>query len=128
MATSLKNIKVCSINICGFSSRSKLVVDKYIHDEGCDIVLMQETGTNDINKLKLLNMNTIADTNQAYNRGASVNANHQHSITQLSMSHTGGKSSHHVAFPREQRRRESPELKVRHNEMHRHGNSAWTQS
>ena len=84
MATSLKNIKVSSINICGLSSRSKLVVNKYIHDEGCDIVLMQETGTNDINKLKLLNMKTIADTNQACNRGVSVNANHQHSITQLS--------------------------------------------
>ena len=37
------DIKICSINICGFSERSKFVLDKYADKEKWDMVLIQET-------------------------------------------------------------------------------------
>ena len=66
------NIKMCSINICGLSKRSKLTLDQYVESEGFDLVLVQETGTCDLTKLKLSNMNCITDRNNASNRGSSL--------------------------------------------------------
>ena len=53
MATNTQGtIKLCSINISGFSNRSKLTLDKYVESEGFDIVTVQETGTCDLTLLQ----------------------------------------------------------------------------
>ena len=67
-----KNIKLCSINIDGLSSKSRFMLDKYIYDENIDILCVQETGQHDIEKIKLTNMKTILDTNGSRNRGAAI--------------------------------------------------------
>ena len=66
------SVNICSINICGLSSRSKLMLDKYNDEEKFDIVAVQETGTVDAHKLKLSNMKVMPDTNSAKNRGATT--------------------------------------------------------
>ena len=65
-------VKICSINICGLSSRSKLMVDKYNDTQNFDFIAAQETGSDNAEKLKLLNMKVISDSNQSRNRGASL--------------------------------------------------------
>ena len=66
------NMKLCSINIDGLSSKSRFMLDKYIYDESIDILCVQETGQHDIEKIKLTNMKTILDTNGSRNRGAAI--------------------------------------------------------
>ena len=78
-----KTFKICSINICGLSSRSKLVLENYTHEEEYDVLCIQETETTDANKIKLCNMNNITDTNKASNRGASVHVKEKHTISKL---------------------------------------------
>ena len=78
-----KKIKVCSINICGLSARSKMMMDKYVDDEAYDVVCVQETGTIDSRNVNLCNMNVITDTNKASNRGASIYINNKYSLTRL---------------------------------------------
>ena len=68
MATNTQGtIKLCSINISGFSNRSKLTLDKYVESEGFDIVTVQETGTCDLTKLKLSNMNLKRNITENHN-------------------------------------------------------------
>ena len=76
-------IKLCSINISGFSKRSKLTLDKYVESEGFDIVTVQETGTCDLTKLKLTNMNCITDRNNARNRGSVLYLKDKYSLAAL---------------------------------------------
>ena len=54
-----RDIRICSINICGLSDRSKLLLDKYVDEEKYDAVAIQETGKVSMEKLSLCNMNPI---------------------------------------------------------------------
>ena len=65
-------IKVCSINICGLSERSRFMLDKYVFDKQIDIVCVQETGSTDPSKLNLCNMNAATDSNKAANKGCAL--------------------------------------------------------
>ena len=65
-------MKICSINIGGFSEKSRFLIDKYTNDEDFDIVTVQETCTTDKDKLKVHNMTSYCDSNQAKNRGATI--------------------------------------------------------
>ena len=76
-------IKICTINICGLSSRSRFVLDKYVYDNDFDAVAVQETGSDDIESILLSNMTTVTDSNHATNRGAALYVKDQHSITKL---------------------------------------------
>ena len=60
-------IKTCSINIWTFSEKSRFTLDKYTYDERFDVVFVQETGTSDLEKLKLTNMKVVTDDNKAAN-------------------------------------------------------------
>ena len=76
-------VKVGCINICGLSTRSKLTLDKYTYDKGFDILSVLESGTSQLDKLKLNNMKVIADTNNSKNRGAALYVRNDCTITQL---------------------------------------------
>ena len=76
-------IKICSINICGMSNRSKFMLDKYANDEKFDAVAVQETGNDKTDDISLSNMDTITDSNLAVNRGAALFVKDNHSITKL---------------------------------------------
>ena len=76
-------IKICSINICGISERSRIPLDKYVHDEQYDVVAIQETGSANMDKIPLTNMSPITDSNEAKNRGVASYAHNNHSITKL---------------------------------------------
>ena len=77
------DIKVCTINICGLSDRSRFVLDKYAYDNKFDAIAVQETGNDDIEAISLSNMSTIIDSNHSTNRGTALYVNNQHSITKL---------------------------------------------
>ena len=76
-------IRCCSINIDGLSERSKFMINKYNKNENFDLISVQETGSDDLSKLELLNMSAICDTNKASNRGAALYVSDKHSITHL---------------------------------------------
>ena len=76
-------IKACSINICGMSSRSKFLLDKFSSDEDFDLVFAQETESTDKDKIELTNMCCITDNNSASNKGSAIYARNSHSITKL---------------------------------------------
>ena len=78
-----RKIKLCSINISTFSDRSKLTTDQYIENEGFDILTVQETGTCDLVKLKLTNMNCITDRNNARTRGSALYLRDHHTLAPL---------------------------------------------
>ena len=78
-----KTIKICTINICGLSVRSKMLVNKYNDIKDIDILAVQETGSGDLLNLELLNMSVICDTNKASNKGTALYVNNKHSITKL---------------------------------------------
>ena len=62
----------CSINIYGLSERSKFMLNHYIDVKKIVLLAVQETGTNDMKKLELLNMQCYKDTNSSLNRGAAL--------------------------------------------------------
>ena len=76
-------IKLCSINIGGWSEKSKFFIDKYVNSEGFDALFVQETLTDDLSYLELHNMSAICDTNKAANRGVALYVKEKHSITKL---------------------------------------------
>jgi exonuclease III len=80
---SIADIKICSINICGVSERSRIPLDKYVYDEQYDLVAIQETGSVSMEKISLSNMSTITDSNQAINKGVALYVQNKHSITKL---------------------------------------------
>ena len=78
-----KTIKLCTINICGMSSRSQFTLNKFVEDEEIDILAMLETNTTQPAKLELENMSFICDTNKAANKGAALYTRDKYSITKL---------------------------------------------
>ena len=76
-------LKMCSVNICGLSSRSQFVLNKYIESDCIDILKMQETGTADLTKLEIQNMSVISDRNNAVNKGTALYVSNKYSITNL---------------------------------------------
>ena len=56
-----RKLKVCSINIGGLSERSRFMLDKYVSEKKIDVLCVQETGTADIDRHKLWNMNASLD-------------------------------------------------------------------
>ena len=74
---------LCSINICGLSDRSKFMLNKYVDSKGFDIIAVQETGIDQINKLELSNMITIADSNKASNKGTALYMKDCYSLTKI---------------------------------------------
>ena len=76
-------VKLCSINIGGWSDKSKFFVDKYVNSEGFDALFVQETLTDDLSYLQLHNMSTICDSNKAANRGVALYVKDKHSLTKL---------------------------------------------
>ena len=78
-----RGINICSINICGLSKRTKLVLDKYVDKEKYDVVSIQETGTCNVTDISLSNMNIITDSNEARNRGTALYVKNEHAITKL---------------------------------------------
>ena len=80
---STRDIKICSINICGISERSRILLDKYVDDEKFDLVAVQETGSVNMEKISLSNMSTITDSNEATNKGTAIYTQNIHSISKL---------------------------------------------
>ena len=80
---SSNKIKLCTLNICGLSERSKLVINKYVDSKEIDILCLQETGTDDSSKLEIHNMCNISDTNKAANKGVALYVRNKHTITKL---------------------------------------------
>jgi exonuclease III len=78
-----KKVKMCTLNICGLSERSKLVINKYVDSEEIDILCLQETGTDDLSKLEIHNMSNISDTNKAANKGVALYVKKKHTLTKL---------------------------------------------
>ena len=76
-------IKLCTVNICGMSERSKFALNKYIEDEQIDLLAVQEIDTTDQVKLELINRSVICDTNKAANKGAALYISDKFSITKL---------------------------------------------
>ena len=79
----LTEVKLCSINICGFGTRSKFMVNKYNDMESFDVLAIQELGATNRDKLNLENMSAIADTNNSVNRGVALYTKNSHSLTQI---------------------------------------------
>lgn len=82
-ARSEEKLRLCTLNICGLSHRSKFVLNKFNSDLDIDILALQETGTTDAAKLELENMGFIHDANSAKNRGAALYVNNKFSIKNL---------------------------------------------
>ena len=78
------NIKACSINICGMSSKSRFLLDKFSYDEQFDLVFAQESHSAEEENSVLTNMCCITDENDAKNKGAAIYTLNTHSITKLS--------------------------------------------
>ena len=76
----LKQIRLCSINICGLSQRSQHVLDYYTDREQLDLVAVQESGKNN---LYLTNMITVTDLNKGANRGCALFVRNCYSVTSL---------------------------------------------
>ena len=62
-------MKLCTINICGMSDRSRVALDHYVDVKQIDVLAIQESGTVDVAKLGLTNMNLLMDCNKAKNKG-----------------------------------------------------------
>ena len=65
-------IKICTINICGLSEKSRFVLDKYVDDNKFNAVAVQETGNHNIDSISLSNMQVITDPNNASNKGSAL--------------------------------------------------------
>ena len=83
MSDTNNKIVMCSINICGMSERSKILLDHYVHKKGFDVVKVQETNSCDTKQLNLTNMTHITDNNKAQNKGAALYVNDKFSISKL---------------------------------------------
>jgi hypothetical protein len=59
------------------------MIEKYAHTHHFDWLAIQETGSNNEEKLKLANMNLITDSNQAKNRGASLHVRSSNMCTKI---------------------------------------------
>ena len=70
-----------TVNVCGLSERTKFSLNRYIEDDGIDILALQETNTSDSERLQLLNMFCISDSNKAANKGVALYVKNCHTIT-----------------------------------------------
>ena len=59
------------------------MIEKYAHTHHFDWLAIQETGSNNEEKLKLTNMSLITDSNQAKNRGASLHVRSSNMCTKI---------------------------------------------
>ena len=83
MAPNEKIIKFCSINIQGWSEKSRVTLDHYNHKEGFAAIFVQECMTDDLERIKLTNMKVICDNNKSKNRGAAICINKNFPTTKL---------------------------------------------
>ena len=81
--THMDNFKICSINICGMSTRSRFMLDKYVDINKYDAVAVQESETNDAEKLVISNMQALTDDNSSRNKGSVLYTNKNYSTTKL---------------------------------------------
>ena len=75
--------KLCTINICGLSQRSHMMLDKYAHDKNLILLSVQETGPCQDHKT-LTNMKTYQDTNAQLNKGCAIMVHNNAMFTQFS--------------------------------------------
>ena len=82
-----KVLKIGSINIWGLSSCSNFCLNKFVEDEGLDILTLQELkgpiGELNPNNLLLDNMSHITDTNNSENKGTAIYVSNKFSLTKL---------------------------------------------
>ena len=76
-------IKICTINICTLSAKSKFTLNKFLEDENISILSVGETESTNPEVLELNNMSVICDTNNAKNKGAALYVNDRYSLTKL---------------------------------------------
>ena len=81
MSETNASIKCCSINICGMSKRSKHMLEKYSSDEGFDLIFVQESESDNQEKLNLCNRKVLTDTNNAQNHGVTIYTHINHTCT-----------------------------------------------
>ena len=75
---------LCSINICGLSQRSHMMLNKYVYDKDILLLSIQETGDLKNSRYKYLNdMNTFEDTNHQRNKGCAIMVKKGVMFTQL---------------------------------------------
>ena len=77
-------LRLGTINICGLSNRSKFTLNKFNDEKGIDLLSVLETGSTDIKKIELDNMDVITDANNAANKGAALYVNNNFSVTKIS--------------------------------------------
>ena len=72
LGTTKVQYNFCSINICGLSTRSKFVLEKYCFDRNIDVLAVQESYSSDPENQKLGIMKSVTDENNSVNRGAMI--------------------------------------------------------
>ena len=75
------HLKICTVNIGGFSPNSIMCLDKYNDENKFDIIKVQETGIR--HDVDLCNMKYIKDDNKARGRVTMIYVKNDHSITKL---------------------------------------------
>ena len=78
---SICHLKICTVNIGGFSQNSVMCLDKYNDENKFDLIKIQETGKR--GEIDLCNTKYIRDDNNAKNRGTMIYINQDHSLTKL---------------------------------------------
>ena len=76
--------KICTINICGLSQCSNMMLSKYASDNDILLIGVQETGAGSQWKT-LTNMKTFEDTNKNCNKGCAIIVKQEVMFTQLSV-------------------------------------------
>ena len=74
--------KLCTINICGLSQRSNMMLDKFSNDNNILLMGVQETGSGKQWKT-LTNMKTFEDTNNQVNKGCAMMVKKDAMFTEL---------------------------------------------
>ena len=80
---SICHLKICTVNIGGFSQNSVMCLDKYNDENKFDLIKIQETGKR--GEIDLCNTKYIRDDNNAKNRGTMIYINQDHSLSKLQL-------------------------------------------
>ena len=83
MAPKEEIIKFCSINIQGWSEKSRVTLDHYNHKDKFAAIFIQECMTDDLERIKITNMKVMCDNNKSKNRGAAICINKNFPTTKL---------------------------------------------
>ena len=83
MAAKKLLVKFGSINICGLSDKSRILLDKYVDEEKFDALFVQETIKTKIEEIQLTNMKVLNDNNNSVNRGVALYVNNKFTLTEL---------------------------------------------